>query len=152
MKWKRKSGCLRAEAHGVLFKLDGLVLVFRDPAGGWSEASGEFDTVEAAKARAEEIASIYDRLATLENADLARRRDLAAKEAMRDPQEKALLKLWAIWERFSNMERFAARRLRPDMKHIFDAFDKILSEPETLKEEPIEVKDAPEIPEVHQAG
>lgn len=127
MKWKRKGGCLRAEAHGVVFKIEETTLSFRNPDGGW-EKCAENSEVEGAKERAENIADLYRQIAEHDAQQLAFRRETAAKLSERTPQQKAVFGLWQIWLRFSNVERFAARRLRPDLKGVFDTFDKLLEE------------------------
>lgn len=126
MKWKRKGGCLRAEAHGVVFKIEETTLSFRKPEGGWEKCQ-ENSSVENAKERAEKIADLFRQVAEVDAKALAFRREAAAKLSERTPQEKAIFGLWQIWLRFSNMERFAARRLRPDLKEVFDLFDKLLA-------------------------
>lgn len=127
MKWKKKGGALRAEAHGALFKIEETTLSVRNPAGNWEKCEPNAN-VENAKQRAENIAELYRQVAEIDAKQLAHRREVAAKLAERTPQEKAVHGLWTMWMRFSNMERFAARRLRPDLKNIFDLFDKLLEE------------------------
>jgi hypothetical protein len=127
MKWKRKGGCLRAEEHGVVFKIEETTLSFRNPDGGW-EKCAENSEVEGAKERAETIADLYRQIAEHDAAQLTLRRQAAQRLADMTPQQKSVRTLWEIWQRFSNMERFAARKLRPDLGYVFDVFDKRLEE------------------------
>lgn len=125
MKWKKKGGALRAESSGTLFKIEGTTLSVREPSGNWEKCSPNID-VEGAKERAKILADLYRQLAEHDAAQLTLRRQEAQRLASMDPNEKALLGLWEMWQRFSNMERFAARKLKPNMCYIFDIFDKEL--------------------------
>lgn len=127
MKWKKKGGALRAEAHGVLFKIEETTLSLRNPSGNWEKCEPNAN-VENAKQRAEKIADLYGQVAEIDAKALAYRRQQAQKLASMPPEEKAIRDLFRIWQGFSNMERFAARKLKPGMCYIFDEFDKALEE------------------------
>jgi hypothetical protein len=127
MKWKKKGGALRAEAHGVLFKIEENTLSLRNPAGGWEKCEPNAN-IENAKQRAENIAELYGKVAEIDAKELAYRRQQAQKLAVMPPEEKAIRNLFQVWQRFSNMERFAARKLKPGLCYIFDEFDKVLAE------------------------
>lgn len=133
MKWKKKGGCLRAEDAGVVFKIEETTLSLRNPSGGW-ETCEENASVEGAKERAEKLADIYRQLAEIDAKQLEARRARAAKLAARSPEEKAVENLFEMWQRFSNMERFAARKLKPSMCYLFDIFDKTLEDMQRVRD------------------
>lgn len=130
MKWKKKSGALRAEAHGVIFKIeeieDEFALSFRTPSGGWEKCETN-SSMESAKDRAEKVADLYRQLAEHDARMLELRRSEAKRIANMDPAEKAIRTLFGMYREMSNMERFAARKMRPDLCYMFDEFDKALA-------------------------
>lgn len=133
MKWKRKGGCLRAQEGAFQVKIEGpgedgtVFLSFKGSDGAWYEPRA-MQSVDAAKLCAEDLREAYVNVTT-HNAELvARRRAMAAEDAAADPQEKSIRKLFDLWRGFGPFERAQARRLRPDLADVFDAYDRVLIE------------------------
>jgi hypothetical protein len=88
LRWKRKGGRRVAEAAGTSFRVeDDGAYAYRLPSGAWQH--GRAANAEVARAECERIADDISSAAEADAADLAARRDVAAKLAAMDPKERS---------------------------------------------------------------